>query len=199
MSLQHSEARRDWLREHRQVGPTHKIGGFRWSEEEDRILHKYMKDLPTAVANLPGRTLGACDDRRYKLGLLPKKRLWTAQEVKILRENAHAMSLEKLTKLFVGRNKMQVSVKATKLGLHRKRNPPIVTKKWLLDEIRKRYLALGYNAKQMDEFAGTGIFYYKQRWKQGVAYGHSTNSSTHPAYLAALDALGGKMKVEWPD
>ena len=86
-----------------------------------------------------------------------------------------------------------IDFKARYLGLPLRGKPPLApTGNALCDEIRDRCRILGYTMIYLDRIACSSEYFQSSQWRGRS--GHLT-----APMIRAVNALGGELRVEWPD
>lgn len=93
----------------------------RWTkQEEDFLIKNYEKFSYDELCEQLGRNESAIKAKAHDLGI-HKINQWTNNEIKILKENYSTNSFSGLMKLLPGRNRNAIQLKASKLGLPKRK------------------------------------------------------------------------------
>ena len=200
MSLQHSEARADRLREERAEARRYGVPvkartviDKTWTEAEDDTVRRLYPDYAAMVAVLRHRSYSALRNRADKLGLRTKRHVWTTAEQARLRELWAKSSSAELRAAFPGLSRLAIVKQGEFLGLPPRGKPPLVlTGDPLCDALRDRCRELGYSMTDLDRMACSGTYFATGAWARKA--GHRLTPM-----VRAVRALGGVLNVEWPD
>ena len=200
MSLQHSEARRDRLREERaeavSLGVAVKartVVDKTWTAAEDDTVRRLYPEYASMRDVLRHRSYSALRNRADVLGLRAKRHVWTTIEQARLRELWPKSSAAELRAAFPGLTYGSIVKQGGFLALPSRGRPPLVmTGNWLCDAIRDRCRALGYSMVDLDALANTSRYFQACEWK-------GKGGHRWQPMVKAAKALGGELRVEWPD
>jgi len=162
-----------------------------WTEAEDKICRYLHPDLQAIRARLSDRSYQAIRQRCNKLGLSPKRHVWTAAEVSRLRKLYPRATQAELLSAFPFTDMQGLMSKASSLGYCREKKPYVPTGHQVLDQIRERCRDLGLIMKELDDIARSKRFFQKQGWR-GSTFNHRVLSRS-------VKTLGGSLRVEWDD
>ena len=200
MSLQHSEARADRLREERaearRLGVSVKartVVDKTWTEAEDDTVRQLYPDYAAMAGVLRHRTYSGLRNRADKLGLRTKRHVWTTTEQARLRELWPKSSSAELRAAFPSLTYVAIVSQGEFLALPRRGRPPLMlTGDPLCDALRDRCRVLGYSMTDLDRLACSGSYFATGAWKRKG--GHRLTPM-----VRAVRALGGVLNIEWPD
>lgn len=164
----------------------------RWNEAEDAVIQALYPDYKRIRDRLPHRTHVAIGHRVIKLGVGKTLSVWSSKDVATLRSIYAKSELSDLLACFPGKGRQQIYNKAHEIGVKRGHAPLKLTGNWLCDAIRDRCRELGYTMQQLDAMARTHDYFTEMRWK--LRAGH-----IWLPMVKAAKALGGELRVEWPD
>jgi hypothetical protein len=175
----------------------------RWTPEEDRILLRHRTGQ--AAFDEIGRThsIRAVRQRQWHLRHPedtktpgpPGMRVWTNNELKILRDNYPVMGCSKEMMALLPRfSRAQVRNKASKLKIKRK-FLSIATYRTdghreLLDQIRIRAKEDGMTLGELDTMVGAGQ-YFRNHWKRCRV--------NITIAMRAIEFFGGTLVIDWRD
>ncbi len=172
------------------VGETPK-GHPLWTPSEDAICKQHGSNYSLLMEKLPHRSYQALRSRCQKLGLRPKRQLLTAAELSKLRRLGPTAPAEKLLREFPTRTLSQLHALRKHYKIPRSKSPLMATGYPVIDAIRQRCAELRYSMVDLDELAGTKLYFRKADWhKSGINY---------RAVCKAIVALDGEISVRWRD
>lgn len=162
-----------------------------WTTHEDALLIRHYPDYDLLEDRLRHRTRDALKHRARCLQLTAAHscKRWSLQEASRLRKLYNRVDVDLLS-AFPGRTKSAIATKAADMRIARRPRLKLVESGFpLTDAIRRRAFELGWTMRDLDAFAGT------KRYFQSGGFG----SDKHPALLKAIQALAGRLRIEWTD
>lgn len=162
-----------------------------WTPTEDDVCRKYGSDYAVLRQKLPNRSYIALRSRCQTLGLRPKRRILTANEVSRIRRLVSTASSDQLREAFPDLSIAQIRAASRYYGIRRKRLPLKGTGISVIDSIRQRCFELRYSMVDLDEVANTKEYFQKARWH--------TQGLKHSAIGRAVAALDGELTIRWRD
>lgn len=163
-----------------------------WTEEEDALCLEYGHDYKLLAVHIPDRSYAALRARCGHLGIRPKRRIVSARERTLLRRLYPRATTAELREAFPGRSLVRIQQIARYYGFKRCRAQLTTTGFPVIDEIRQRCHQLNYSMVDLDNIARTKKYFQKACW--------FNRQTPNPLYvLRAVEALGGKMTVEWDE
>lgn len=163
-----------------------------WTRDEDDIVCRLSPDFAAIKRALKRRTLSAVKYRASRLRLLKSPRPWTSADVGLLRRMYPKAKRNALLECLPGRSWGQIAAKAFKLGLRRPKRVPTKSGIFLIDAIRTRAIELNMSMHDIDVLARTKTYFRRSLW-----FGQKTGSAG--AIARAIEALGGRLVIEWDD
>lgn len=162
-----------------------------WTRQEDAILRKLAPDYDAIFRCLPHRTRRAAQARCYWLNLKKGQERWLASEISLLRKIYPTAKREELLSRFPNYKVQRLHDKASQLKLKRPRLWRKVGHP-LIDKIRERAVALNMTMHDVDAVAGTkGHF--------GGQHSRLVRRANQDHIARAVEALGGRLVIEWDD
>lgn len=172
----------------RRVGRTPR-GHFLWTAKEDATFIKLYPDYRALRRALRRRTYYALRNRARHLGVVKRRHVWTANEVRRLRNLYFLATTAELLAAFRGMSWHQIAGKARHIGLRGRKPKLKSTGILILDTIRTRASARGWSMVDLDSIAGTRRYFQKAGWH--------TSRATHGAWLKAIEVLEGDISIQW--
>ncbi|MBD0416129.1 SANT/Myb-like DNA-binding domain-containing protein [Oryzicola mucosus] len=161
-----------------------------WTAEEDQICRQFGHDYSLLRKQLPNRTYWALRFRCQRLGLRPKREMFTAGELSRLRRlSAKGSSREELQQAFPTRSLEQISAARKYHGIAISRRPYAPTGSKIIDQIRDRCFALGYTMGDLDILAKSKRYFKGAGWING--------NYNYGAIGRAIIALDGSIEICW--
>jgi hypothetical protein len=163
-----------------------------WTEKEDKILKQLHPDYTAIKRKLKRRTRIAIRMRAAKWGLTKKIHYWTAADISKLRRIYPVCTKAEVMATFPHVTWEQISNCRQYHRIYKKRKPFKRTGFEILDEIRRRAFELNLTMPDLDEIARTGEYFQTARW-------FLKDRPNPKAVMRAIEALGGKIVVQWDD
>lgn len=163
---------------------------MRWSPADLRILRTaYKRGYAACMKALPGRTYEAIKAKARELGMVPKRRLWTAREVTHLRV-LHRRGLSNLQIAYHLRLRPdQVAGALRYHGMRRDAGELAQTSSSLLDDIRERANQRGISLSKLNREVCAG---HVRIFTAGL------RTKIDPKWLfRAVNYLGGSVEAVW--
>ena len=161
-----------------------------WTPEEDKIVCTLYPDYKALKKALKRRSYRSLTGRARSLGIAKKRHVWTGAELAKLRKVFPSAPREEIIALLPGIRWPQVYARARYAGLRRARQKLKKTGCPLLDRIRERAFDLNLSMVDLDAMARTKKYFQKAPW-------WSTGAVSRKALVRAVEALDGKLQVEW--
>jgi hypothetical protein len=162
-----------------------------WTEDDDAVAKRLYPDYQ-AICKALGRTYSSIRHFCQRLGLAPKRHVWTAPEIARLRRMFPTATKDELRTAFHGFSFHHIALTATRHGFRRARRPFKPTGFDVIDQIRERSFQLGYSMPYLDEISCTKGYFTQQQWIAGKRVNYK-------AVAKAIKALDGEVSAEWND
>lgn len=175
----------------RATGRTPK-GHLLWTQREDEIVRAIYPDYEALRRLLPSRTYCAIRHRVGDLNIANSRRRWSAAEKSRLRRLYPDATPSELEAAFPGRTFDHIKQMARYFGFYRRRRRLQPTGIPIIDAVRDRAFELNYSMVDVDVLIGKGSYFQKAGWH----YGNNVNKV---AVWRAIEAMGGRLTVEWDD
>ena len=161
-----------------------------WTHEEEETVRTHYPDYGAIGTRLPHRSYSSLRSRAERLGLRPKRHVWTQLEVARLKRvwSQRRPTDETLRATFAGFTLTQILAKAHGLGLVRERRAPKVLGVAVLDAVRQRAHDEGMTMRDLDVVSGTRRYF--QQTVRRVVWRH---------VAAGVEALGGRLIPSWDE
>lgn len=172
-----------------------------WQPWEEAALQRFAADLDASMAALPHRSRAGIEKRRNALGLTPARVMeWRTTEDKVIRENyLKVRDAAGLTAMLPGRTLPAVQKRVLRLNLE---IPPLAfdTSNDVVNAINNRCRDLGYTMRDLDRIAKTDEYFTRRAWGSYDKDNSGRRAVIYSASISkAVNALGGELRVEWPD
>lgn len=164
-------------------------GHFLWTAKEDAVVAALYPDYGALRRALRRRTYYALRNRVRHLGIVKRRHVWTANEVRRLRSLYLSATTRELMAVFPGMSWRQIAGKARHIGLRGRKPKLKMTGIRIIDTIRTRASARGWSMVDLDSIAGTKKYFQKAGWH--------TSRSVHGAWLKAIEVLEGSVSIQW--
>ncbi|PSJ53652.1 hypothetical protein [Pseudaminobacter soli (ex Li et al. 2025)] len=161
-----------------------------WTGAEDELCRQYGSNYEALRQKLPHRSYEAIRCRCRYLGLRPKLKMVTANELSRMRRLVPTASPQQLREAFPNRSLRQLRSVSRYHGITRKRPPFKRTGISAIDAIRDRCFELGYSMGDLDELAKTKGYFRKANW---ILRG----KPNYRAIGRAVEALDGELTIRW--
>lgn len=159
-----------------------------WEPWEDQRLREWYPNYDALGRILLRRTYYAIRHRARALGLTPKRYIWTAPKVSLLRRMYPTASVAELKAAFPTLSYATIKYKAKHTKLYKRKRPLKPTGTPSIDDIRARAFEFRISMADLDELANTRRYFQKAGW-------HNTISER--AIFRATAALDGVMRPQW--
>lgn len=161
-----------------------------WTAEEDTLCRKHGDNYKLLMELLPHRTYLALRARCQSLGLRPKRQYCSGAELLRVRRLYPRATHEELLAAFPHRKLDHLRKLARYHGIYRAKSKLISTGFPIIDAVRNRCAELNYSMGDLDAIAQSKCYFRKGNWRnsQTPNYGH---------VCRAIEALGGKLTVDW--
>lgn len=157
-----------------------------WTIEEFDALRRLYPDRQAIASALTRRTKIAIQHKARSLGLITPRRIWSEQEVELLRTLYRTpVTTAGLVEALPDRTKQQIWRKASHLRIRRPRKPPRMTGHPLIDSIRQYAFAQGHSMADMDA------------WTRAKGYFSSPRYCNWRALTRAVEILSVEPTVSW--
>lgn len=157
-----------------------------WTIEEIAILRNLHPDYGALVQALPGRTLGAIQNKAQRLHLVRPRRIWSEGEFTIMKPlYARGVPMADILERLDRKTSKQVWAKASGRSIRRPRRVPCLTGHAPVDAVRRRAFDLHMSMADLDAIAGRRGYFQRPRridWS---------------AVQRVLPHLGGRVEVCW--
>jgi hypothetical protein len=138
-----------------------------WTEDEENI-RQHGPDHKLLVTLLPRRSLQAIKCRAFKLGLAPKRHVWSGTEIARLRKLFLDGSNEELMAAFPDVTLVAIKKAAYNNRIFRTRRPYKTTGFRPLDKVRNRCFEIRWTMVDLDRETKSGKRYFsRSRWDRG--------------------------------
>jgi hypothetical protein len=162
-----------------------------WSAREMKIAMQTYPDYKRMMELLPDRRLMQCKKFCATYGIVTKRHVWTNVELKKLRAlwEAGTPRAEMLPQFPLVERPDHITSVARHYGFKRPKRTPKVTGHPIIDAIRAECFARAYTMADLDEWCGSGRYWYG---------GTSFNGTPNWKHITkAIEILGGQMNVVW--
>lgn len=169
--------------------PSRRPVGHHLCSDEDQVLREEYPNYSAAKYRLPHRSLAALKNRAGVLGIVIRRHIWTAREVKRL---AHLIlsdvSDADLAEAFPHLRLSQIKAKIGHLKLPRRPRRLVAFDEPALVAVRRRATEKGLSLRALDKSARTGSYFQRSTRQLQLA---------HIARAAAF--LGGEIVIRWDE
>ncbi|WP_043233817.1 hypothetical protein [Bosea sp. LC85] len=157
-----------------------------WTVEEFDALRGLYPDRQAIALALVRRSKVAIQHKARSLGLITPRRIWSEQEVELLRTLYRTpVTTAGLVEGFPGRTKQQIWRKAGRLRIRRPRRPLRMTGLPFVDSVRQYAFAQGHSMTDMDAWTGAKGYFRSPRY------------CNWRALTRAVELLGCEPTVSW--
>lgn len=164
-----------------------------WTRDEDDLVRRFYPNFARLLLQLPRRSEASCRRRAKQLGIRVPCPLWTVNENAWMRKNYSTALWSEIEEHLPRRTKSAVICRAGKLRLRREPKELPLIGVYLIDEVRLRAKQLNLTLRDLDEIAGLKTYFQTMRAKTPPRRIRLTTME------AVLEALGGRLVVEWSD
>lgn len=195
MNLRHltrGAASADKLRRRLQLTGETMAGQPLWSGNEIGLLRSmYPAEYADISKALKRRSYWSVRHKAQKLGLAPKRHVWTGPDVSRLRRIYPTGTKEEILAAFPGMTIEAVRASAPRFKVFKARKPFNPTGYPVIDQLRERAFQLGYSMVDLDALARSKRYFASGGWHSGHI--------NHAAIGRAAEALDGRIIVAWND
>ena len=164
-------------------------GHWLWTKKEDDIVGALYPDYKALRKALRRRTYYALTARARRLDVVKRRHVWLGTEISRMRRMYPTAAQQELMAAFPDVSWEAIKTKARNIRVRRARRKLTTTGHPLIDQIRDRAFDLHLSMVDLDAMAGTKRYFQQAAWRKG--------SFNRKAALRAVEALGGKVSVQW--
>lgn len=164
-----------------------------WSKADDDTILRLYPDFEALAVALPNRTRDAIRVHASAYGLRKQdQKSWSSRDERTLREINKRQGIKRnYMEAFPARSYVQICSKLQKMGLQRRRPPPVLFGVPIIDAVRRRAWDEGVNFRELDAATGGGRYWRKDSRKaatDGISWGRVAR---------AVEYLGGTLNAVW--
>ena len=179
-------------RERMRRGGVNMKGQLLWTDEEKELLRQNNADGYSSLKKLlPHRSLSAIKQQARAMGLRPKRRLWKASEITLLRKLYPTASIEELAAAFPDLPLRAIRGAANYHGFRRKRKQYKKTGIAALDGLMMQCLRANMYMSDLDKICHSRRYFRQANFRY--------NQPNYNHVVKAITFFEGKLEVQWPD